>query len=220
MFSDETTTTGIGPPSRLKVTFGVVFADLDNDGDSDAFVVNGHVLDNVEEASDVATYKQPNQIMENRSGRFVDVSSTSGTGLGQIKASRGLAAGDIDNDGDIDLLIGHVMDSVDLLVNQTESGSWLSIDLIGGAGRGEGAGWSNRDGIGARVSVEANGQVQVKDLHSAASYQSANELRVHFGLGAATLCQVEVKWPSGRTSQRRDVKVNQRIVIDETNEGR
>lgn len=220
MFSDETTTTGIGPPSRLKVTFGVVFADLDNDGDSDAFVVNGHVLDNVEQGSDVATYKQPNQIMENRSGRFEDASAESGEGLRPIKASRGLAAGDIDNDGDIDLLVGNVTDSADLLINQTEGGNWLSIDLTGGAGRGEGRGWSNRDGIGARVSVEANGRSQVKDLHSAASYQSANALRVHFGLGAATLCDIEVMWPSGHTSRRRDVKVNQRIVIDETENGR
>jgi enediyne biosynthesis protein E4 len=216
MFSDETTTSGIGPPSRLRVTFGLVFADLDNDTDSDVFVVNGHVLDNVELKSDVATYKQPNQVMENRSGRFTDVSRGAGSGMAIVKASRGLAAGDIDNDGDIDLLVGNVMDAADLLVNEVENGNWLSVDLSGGAGRVSEGRWSNRDGIGARVICTAGERRQVKDLHSAASYQSANDLRVHFGLGAAETCDVEVVWPSGRGSRASGVRVNQQIVIDET----
>lgn len=215
MFSDETTTTGIGPPSRLRVTFGLVFADLDNDADSDALVVNGHVLDNVEEGSDVATYKQPNQIMENRSGRFIDASGGAGSGLAVIKASRGLAAGDIDNDGDIDFLVGNVMDSADLLINETNAGNWLTLEFAGGAGRvGEGR-WTNRDGVGTRVTVIAGGQAQVKDVRSAASYQSANDLRVHFGLGDATACDVEVVWPSGRMSRMSGVQTNQQVLIDE-----
>jgi hypothetical protein len=216
MFTDETTTVGVGPPSRLKVTFGLVFADLDNDGDSDNFVANGHVLDNVEEGSDVALYKQTNQLLENRSGTFADVSAVSGDGLAVVKASRGLAAGDIDNDGDIDLVVANVNDTADLLINESGGGGWLSVSLLGGAGRKAGTGWSNSDGIGARVTVTAKGSQQAKDLHSAASYQSANELRVHFGLGDAAVCDVEVVWPSGKSSVVRGVKANQRIVIDET----
>ena len=215
IFSDETTTTGIGPPSRLRVTFGVIFADLDNDTDPDAFVANGHVLDNVELGSDVAKYKQPNQIMENQAGRFGDVSGQAGPGLEIVKASRGLAAGDIDNDGDIDLLVGNVMDTADLLINRSDVGNWLIVDLVGGTGRGEGEGWSNRDGIGARVSVSAEGRTQEMDLHSAASYQSANDLRVHFGLGNAAMCDIEVVWPSGRVSRKPNVAANQQLVIDE-----
>jgi len=215
LFSDETTTTGIGPPSSLKVTFGLVFADFDNDADSDVFVVNGHVLDNVETGSDVATYRQPNQVLDNRSSKFVDVSTEAGPGLAIVKASRGLAAGDLDNDGDIDLLVGNVSDAVDLLINQTSGNHWLSIELTGGAGRANGKGWSNRDGIGARITVRSEIGRQVKDMHSAASYQSANELRVHFGLGQDEMCDVDVLWPSGRKTQLREVHVDRRIVIDE-----
>lgn len=213
MFSDETTTTGIGPPSRLKVTFGLVFADLDNDADPDAFVVNGHVLDNVELGSDVAKYKQPNQIMENRGGRFVEAKATGG-GLDVVKASRGLAAGDIDNDGDVDFLIGNVMDSADLLINETAGGAWLSVRAVGGAGGAEGR-WSNRDGAGARVTVTAGGKRQVRDVRTAASYQSANDLRVHFGLGDATVCDVEVVWPSGRVSRIKGVAAGREITVSE-----
>ena len=215
MFSDETTTTGIGPPSRLRVTFGLVFADLDNDADSDAFVVNGHVLDNIEEGSDVATYKQPNQIMHNEGGRFTDASAGAGSGVELIKASRGLAAGDIDNDGDIDFLVGNVNDSADLLVNTTPSGNWLTLALEGGAGRGQSGRWSNRDAVGARVVLTSQSGKQVKDVRSAASYQSANDLRVHFGLGEAETCQVEVIWPSGRVSRMDDVHANRFVKIDE-----
>lgn len=215
MFSDESTTSGIGPPSRLRVTFGLMFADLDCDRDPDAFVVNGHVLDNVEVKSDVARYKQPNQLMENRGGRFVDVSAAAGSGLEIVKASRGLAAGDIDNDGDIDFLIGNVMDSADLLINQSKRGNWLTIDLEGGAGRGKDGRWSNRDGIGARVICKTGDTQQVKDLKSAASYQSANDLRLHFGLGEAETCDLEVIWPSGRTSLIREVAANRIVTIDE-----
>ncbi|HAA73687.1 TPA: hypothetical protein DCE37_01020 [Candidatus Latescibacteria bacterium] len=215
MFSDETTTTGIGPPSRLKVTFGLVFADLDNDGDEDAFVVNGHVVDNVEVGSDVATYKQPNQLMENRGGRFVDASDEAGPGLGIVKASRGLAAGDLDNDGDIDLLVGNVMDRPDLLINQSGGGNWLLVDLVGGAGRLERKGWSNRDGIGARITVTSDDRRQVKDLKGAASYQSANDLRTHFGLADAEVCDIEVIWPSGRVTNLKSVTPNQILVIKE-----
>ena len=215
VFSDETTTTGIGPTSRLKVTFGLVFADFDNDGDSDTFVANGHVLDNVEEGSDVALYKQPNQILDNLSGRFVDVSADAGTGMKIVKASRGLASGDLDNDGDIDVLVGNVSDSPDLLINQTKGNHWLQIDLVGGAGRAEVGTWSNRDGIGARITIKTPQSRQVKDLHSAASYQSANDLRVHFGLGTAEACDVMVEWPSGRKSELERTAANQLIVIDE-----
>ena len=210
----------LGAGGNAKADMGVDAGDFDNDGDSDTFVANGHVLDNVEEGSDVALYKQPNQILDNQSGQFVDVSADAGTGMKIVKASRGLASGDLDNDGDIDVLVGNVTDSPDLLINQTEGNHWLQIDLVGGAGRAEVGTWSNRDGIGARITIKTPQSRQVKDLHSAASYQSANDLRVHFGLGTAEVCDVMVEWPSGRKSELEGTAADQLIVIDEMTGGK
>ena len=219
-FTDITSRVGMGGPSLLSVTFGLVFLDADNDGDPDAFAANGHVLDNIELMSDIVTYKQPNQLFENvDDGSFVDASARSGPGLDILKASRGLAAGDFDNDGNVDLLVANIAERPDLLRNQgNNGGNWLMVKLVGGARQTAGAGSqrSNRDGIGARVTVVAGDLRQVKEVHSASSYLSASDLRVHFGLGKRQRVDlVEVRWPAGGVDRIKDTAANRLLVVRE-----
>ena len=252
MFTDVTPTSGIGPPTLLKVAFGMVFLDVENDGDADAFAANGHVLDNISLVSDQVPYKQPNQLFENvGGGRFVEASERYGPGLDIVKASRGLAAGDYDNDGDVDLLVANIAEGPDLLRNEGGNGeNWLMVKLVGGArggmrnanfgnqgissreerrsgegmpnprsevgGEGPGDRVSNRDGIGARVTVVAGDLRQVKEVHCGASYLAANDLRVHFGLGKREgVDSLEVRWPSGIVDRLDGVGVNRLVVIRE-----
>lgn len=219
LFTDVTNTSGLGPASWPYVTFGLVFADVDNDADPDVVAVNGHVVDNIERVSDTQTYKQRNQIYRNvGGGQFEDAEG--GPGFERIAASRGLAAGDVDNDGDVDLLVLNVLERPDLLINETETDHhWIAIRAVGAA-RGvspDGDGTvTNRDGVGARVRVTAGGRTQVRDVRSAASYLSANALDVHFGLGkAARVETIEVRWPSGRVDRVTDVAADRLVVIDE-----
>ncbi len=215
-FTDVTASAGIGPPTLLSVTFGLVFLDVDNDGDADAFAANGHVLDNVH----LMPYQQPNQLFENEGGgRFVDASARFGAGLSIARVSRGLAAGDYDNDGDVDLLVGNIADRPDLLRNEGgNGGSWLAVKLVGGARGGQGSEVrvSNRDGIGARVRVVAGDRAQVKEVHSGTSYLAMSDLRLHFGLGKQDRVDlVEVRWPSGVVDRIEGVEVNRVMIIRE-----
>ncbi len=222
-FTDITSRVGMGRSSLLSVTFGLVFLDADNDGDPDAFAANGHVLDNIELMSDIVTYKQPNQLFENvGDGSFVDASARSGPGLDILKASRGLAAGDFDNDGNVDLLVANIAQRPDLLRNEgNNGGNWLMVKLVGGARRtaSEGSQRSNRDGIGARVTVVAGDLRQVKEVHSASSYLSASDLRVHFGLGKRQRVDlVEVRWPAGGVDRIKGIVANRLLVVKEGEE--
>lgn len=237
-FTDATTASGLGAPSLMRVTFGLVFLDADNDGDPDAFAANGHVLDNIELISDLVPYRQRNQLFENNGGgQFVDVSDRSGPGLALRKASRGVAAGDYDNDGDVDLLVANIAEGPDLLRNEGGNRqNWLMVRLIGGAGQEAGSmsggkpgggeegsqlatrnsQLSNRDGIGARVTVVSGDLRQVKEVRSAGSYLSANDVRAHFGLGKRNRVDlVEVRWPGGRVDRVQDVAPNRVLVVRE-----
>jgi hypothetical protein len=225
LFTDVTPTTGLGPPTWHVVTFGLLFLDADNDGDSDVAAANGHVIDNIERVSDDQTYKQRNQIYQNvGGGKFEDITARAGPGLEHVKASRGLAAGDIDRDGDIDLLVLNVLDKADVLRNDSEhTNHWLSVRAVGGARgmvRNGNRNLTNRDGIGARIVVKTDDRTQVKDVHSSASYMSANPREVHFGLGLADrVAEIEIRWPSGVVDRVTNVGVDQRIVIHEGQSG-
>jgi len=192
LFADVSHRAGLGTTSWWQLGWGTGFFDADNDARLDLFVANGHVYPDVEDLNRGATYRQRNQLFRNvGDGRFVDVSDAAGPGLAIARTSRGAAFGDYDNDGDIDVLVVNLNDRPTLLENVAPAGHhWLTFRLQGVT--------SNRDGIGARISVTADGRTQTREVRSGGSYLSHNDLRVHVGLGSSdTVEHVEVRWPSG-----------------------
>lgn len=176
-FDDVTTASGLAAPTFDRMGWGVAWLDADLDGDLDLFFANGHIYPEVDRFPDLhETFKQKNQILQNDGGRFTDVSASAGAGLLVQKASRGLAAGDLDGDGDLDLVITNLDDTPTLLENHQHTGHhWISFRL-------EQPG-QNRFAIGARVTVEAAGRRQVREVRSGGSYLSQSDLRPSFGLG-------------------------------------
>ena len=170
-----------------------MFADVDNDGWPDLLVVNGHVYPEVDAAHLGATFKEPRFLYYNLgNGKFKDVSKASGPGLNDPLSGRGLAIGDLFNDGRMDAVVNNLSDRPMLLVNEAKNANyWLGVRLVGTA--------SNRDAIGARVTVRGSKRSWVDEVRSGSSYNSSSDLRLHFGLGAETkLSGVEVRWPNGK----------------------
>ncbi|MEO2004017.1 MAG: CRTAC1 family protein, partial [Candidatus Poribacteria bacterium] len=209
-FTDFTYRSGLGGEGLNYLSWGGDFADLDNDGDLDLFVTNGHMDENVADARPALAYAQPNQVFTNGgSGVFDDVSASAGDGLQLRNVSRGAAFGDFDNDGRLDVLIANCGQSPDLLRNASSTGNhWLTIETVGTT--------SNRDGIGARVRVLANGVWQTREVRSASSYPCHSDMRLHFGLGAADRAErLEIRWPSGATENLVDVLVDRLLRVTE-----
>ena len=192
LFSDVSYKAGVAAPSLPFLGWGAGFADFDNDGLLDIFVANGHVYPQIDRFAVGTKYLQRKQLFKNLgTGRFRDVSDEVAGGLLIEKSSRGAAFGDIDNDGDIDVLVINMNDRPTLLRNETTaSNNWITLKLVGKSG--------NRDAIGARVSLEQEGRIQVSEIRSGGSYLSHNDMRVHFGLGERTnVPPVKVRWPDG-----------------------
>ena len=179
------------------VGWGVEYVDLDNDGLQDVFQANGHVYPELDRQTKVReSYKQSNLVYRNLGGgRFEDVTALSGPGLQIRKSSRGAAFGDFDDDGDMDAVVMNMADTASLLRNDLDNGNhWVRIELRGTE--------SNRAAIGAAVTIDAGGVRQTEAVLSQSSYVSHNDLRVHFGLGAAERVEgVAVRWPSGKTER-------------------
>lgn len=191
-FTDVSYDAGVALPSLPFVKWGVVFADLDNDGWSDLYSVNGHVYPQVDSTPSGARYRQPaNLLMNERNGTFCDAGTQSGPAVREPRVGRGLAAADFDNDGRVDLITENLDGSPTLLRNTTSSGNhWVSFELAGTK--------SNRLALGVRVTLTASGMTQTDEVRSGGSYLSQNDLRIHFGLGSANkIDTVEVRWPSG-----------------------
>lgn len=192
---------GLGAATSSVVTFGCGFLDADNDGDLDFFQANGHVQDRIQEIDARLRFAQPRQLFENvGDGRFKDLTPTAGPALNAPAAGRGAAFGDLDNDGDIDVLVNNLDDSPSLLINQAErlGRRWLRVVLEGKA--------PNRTPEGAIVTLQVGDRMLVRTLHTAYSYASANEPRIHFGLGdAAQAGPLTVRWPNG---QRQEVSIS------------
>jgi len=205
MFTDESEERGLGTTSLGWLGWGAGFADFDNDGDEDLFVANGHVYPNVESADDSTTYLQKNQIFENDgTGNFGDALL-----LDEEASSRGAAFGDIDDDGDIDAVVINIESQPSILRNDAESAEhFLGVVLVGTV--------SNRDGYGARVSITSGEHTQVKLAGSDGSIFSANDGRVHFGLGEVdSLEELRVEWPSGTTTVLTDVLAGAYLLVVE-----
>jgi len=210
LFRDQTYETGMGEPSLLSLGFGLVFLDYDNDGYKDAFVTNGHVQPQIALYESPETFAQRPLLFHNRgNGNFDEVAAKMGPALQTALVGRGAACGDIDNDGDLDLIHTGNGGSPQLLRNDTGNRhAWLQIRLVGTR--------SNRDGIGAEVRLRV-GQRKLRDqVRSGSSYLSASDLRLHFGLGDATsVDEIEVRWPSGAVDRLQNVKANQLLTIEE-----
>jgi hypothetical protein len=188
----------------------VVFADYDNDGALDVAMVNGHVLDNTALLFPGSTHAQRKLLLRNTgTRRFSEVGKSSGSGFAAEQVGRGLAAGDVDNDGDQDLLVTNNGGPVELLRNDGgNANSALLVQLLGRA--------SNLEGIGARVRITAGERTLVRTVKAGSSYLSQSDVRAHFGLGRAErVAQLEVRWPNGRTEVLHDVAANQIVTIRE-----
>jgi hypothetical protein len=198
-FVDRGLQTGITMLSGVTAGWGVGLEDFDNDGLKDLFVAQGHVLDNVETIDPSLHYLQPTLLALHRNGRF----EPADPGTHALVAARGTAFGDLNNDGSIDVVTTVLGGSLQVFMNRGSSAHWLTITLRGTR--------SNRDGLGARVQV--NGQTRFAT--TAGSYESANDKRLHFGLGPAKSAKVEVLWPSGTRQVLNDVPADQFLEIRE-----
>ena len=192
-FDDVTFAAGLGLYTKY-LGWGTMFLDVDNDGWPDLLLVNGHVYPEVDKQHLGSDYQEPRILYHNEgNGKFADISTNAGPGITTAKSGRGLAVGDLWNDGRISAVVSNMNAPVSLLVNQVKSGNhWIAFKAIGTK--------SNRDGIGAKIRVKAGDRVLVDEIRSGSSYDSNNDMRVHFGLGRAQHVDgVEIRWPSGLT---------------------
>jgi len=209
-YEQASATAGIAQSTRARVTFGTKFLDVDNDGMPDLAMVNGHVRDLVQQVDPKISYPQPSQLFLNLgSGRFREISDQVGPDFQRRIVGRGLAVGDFDNDGRMDLLAADLQGSPLLLHNETTTNAhWLTLRLEGCR--------SNRSGIGARVELLTPGLKQVREVRTDGSFLSAHDQRVHFGLGAFTEAdEIRIRWPSGKTQTLKKVQANQLLDVKE-----
>ena len=209
-FTDVSFRSGTAPSSLPYVGWGTAFIDFDNDGFQDIVVVNGHVypqLDAVRLGAS-AGYRQRKLLYHNRGdGTFEEMSAQFGPVMMDPRVGRGLALGDLDNDGRLDVVVNNLDGRPEVLHNELATrGNWLMVKLKGGAG--------NTDAIGATVTAHAGALTQTRVVQSGTSYISQNDTRLHFGLGAATrVDSIAVRWPDGTTSRLTSVPANQIVTI-------
>ena len=208
-FTDATAAAGLGLYTQY-LGWGTMFFDIDNDSWPDLILVNGHVYPEVDSQHLGSSYKEPRILYHNNGdGMFSDISATSGAGIGTAASSRGLAVGDLWNDGKISVVISNMNAAPSLLVNQIRSANhWIAIHAVGTK--------SNRDGIGARIRVKIASRILVDEVRSGSAFDSNSDMRVHFGLGSATKIEwVEIRWLSGLTERFANLPVDQIHTLKE-----
>jgi hypothetical protein len=210
LFGYATTESGIGFPTLPFVGFGVAFLDFDNDAQLDIVIANGHILDNAPQFRTGSTYAQRKLLFRNTTlRRFLEVGRSAGPAFATERIGRGLAVGDVDNDGDLDLLVTSNGQDAELLRNDGGNRANALVVRLRGAG-------SNPEAIGARIRLTSGTRTQIRDVKAGSSYLSQNDLRAHFGLGPATGAdRIEVMWPSGRMEAVGNVTANQIVTVVE-----
>jgi hypothetical protein len=201
-FDDKTFPAGFGLNTQY-LGWGVMFLDVDNDGWPDLLLVNGHVYPEVDSQHLGSNFQEPKILYHNNgNGTFTDISATAGPGIAAASSARGLAVGDLWNDGRMSAVISNMNAPPMLLVNDVRNGNhWIALRTIGGK--------SNRDGIGAKITVKAGARTLVDEVRSGSSYVSNSDMRVHFGLGSVTKMEwVEVRWPSGLVERFENLPVD------------
>ncbi len=209
-FNDATVSSGIGYAAFHRSEFGTRFMDYDNDGNLDVFMACGHVLDNIRRYNPLVHYAEPKMMFRNLGGgHFHNASGAMGAAFLRPRVSRGAAVGDYDNDGRLDLLVNNNGERPQLLRNNVGAGRhWLQLFLIGTR--------SNRDAIGAQARVRAGRWTAVAERKGGMSYQSAQDPRLHFGLGPRRrVDEVEIHWPSGALTRLGPIAADQTVTIEE-----
>lgn len=202
-FQEVSYATGVGLPSVPWVKWGDAFVDLDNDGWLDLFTVTGHVYPQMDSLTSGVRYPEPKLLQLNLGdGNFCDASQQAGPALQEPRVARGLAVGDLFNDGNMDLVVENLVGSPTILRNHGILGRhWVSFELAGTK--------SNRLALGARLKIVAGGMTQTEEIHSGGSYLSQNDIRVHFGLDKATEIEsLEIRWPSGKLETIKHLKAD------------
>jgi enediyne biosynthesis protein E4 len=208
-FTYTTRSTGMGRISMLHSGWGLRLMDYDNDGWKDLLIAQGHDLDTIEQTNPQLHYREPMLLARNTGHGFVDVSAASGSVFREAWAGRGLATGDLDNDGRIDAVLSTNDGPVHVIRNETKTENhWLTLKLVGHK--------SNRDAIGAVVKIVTSRGAQYATVTTASSYLSSSDKRVHFGLGPeAVAVTIEIYWPSGISEVLKDVHADQILQVDE-----
>jgi enediyne biosynthesis protein E4 len=197
IFSDQTAAIGLAAPSRFLLGFGVALVDADNDGRLDLATANGHVNDDRPDYP----YQMPAQLMMGGEvGHLTDVTQSAGEPLAVPRVARGLAIGDLDNDGRPDLVIVSQQSPLAYIHNRTAGGHSVSFLLEGTR--------SNRDGVGSLVTIKAGGRARRAWRLGGGSFLSASDPRLHFGLGQDRFDEVEVRWPSGHVDRFAHLEVD------------
>jgi len=207
-FTDVTAAAGLARNSQY-LGWGTLFVDVDNDGWPDIFMANGHIYPEVDRSGVINRFREPKLLYwDQRNGKFLDVSGDSGPGISRALNSHGVAAADFENNGSVEIVVNNSHDHPSLLKNLGQKGNWLLLKLIGTK--------SNRDGIGALVTVRVGDHIQAQEVRSGGGYISQSDFRLHFGLGQATQAdEINIRWPSGFTQEMRHVSANQIVTIEE-----
>jgi hypothetical protein len=209
-FEDVAEEVGLGP-SFLPLGFGTKLFDYDNDGRTDIFVTNGHVTDNIHLYNSRLSWEQTDLLYHNENGQFRDVSARSGPAFRIKHVGRGAATGDFDNDGDLDIVVSNCGQKPILMRNDGGNANrWIVIKARGRQ--------SNHFGVGAKVTVETAGKIQVREISAAGSYLSSSDMRLFFGLGSERkVKRLEIIWPSGSKQVLTDVAAEQTLLLEEIN---